>query len=441
LPDTHEKLSRRDRLPPRRLPLLYFGFAHLALAVAFATCALAPRSLLGFYYHPRLIFVVHLVTLGWITSSILGALHLVGPMALRTAMPARKIDYWTFGLYVLGVTGVIFHFLIDELSGVGLSGLVVILCVTQVGWKMLRPRSTLAAAAAATTQAVKLHFALAFVNFTVAALLACLLAFHKLWPFLPGHVLGHVAAHAHLAVLGWATMTVFASAYRLLPMFLPAAMPGGWTLYLTGVVYEVGVLGLFATLLAQSSWTFLFAVVTVLGILGFFGHVVWMIRHPRPAARGLLRPDLGVAQAMIAMGYLLASAVLGLYLAWMPSTEMTLRWIPVYGIFALVGFLSQMVVGIQARLLPIYSWLSAYADATAEKPSPPQKTPHELVDRRLQAMTFVLWTAGVPVLAMGFFLTLAPLTALGGWLLLAAVVCGAWGHAVLFRDAWSSVSR
>ena len=34
---------------------------------------------------PRALAVVHLVTLGWITASILGALYMIVPMALGTA--------------------------------------------------------------------------------------------------------------------------------------------------------------------------------------------------------------------------------------------------------------------------------------------------------------------------------------------------------------------
>ncbi len=434
MPTPDEPLARQERLPPRRLPLLYFAFAYLSLATAFAAFALAPRSLLGFYYHPRLIFVVHLVTLGWITASILGALHLVGPMALRTPMPARKRDYWIFVLYVFGATGVIFHFLVEEFSGLGLSGLIVAWCVGEVGSKTLRPLFR----APSVPGAVKLHFVFAFANFMAAATLGALLAFHKLWPFLPGYVMSNVYAHAHMATLGWATMTVFAAAYRLLPMFLPSAMPEGWRLYLTGIVFEVGVVGLFVALLFQSSWVGGFAVVTALGIAGFFGHVVRMKLQPRPAPRGLLRPDLGVAQALVALAYLLGSTALGLYLAFAETTETTLRLAAVYGVTALVGFLAQMVVGIAGRLLPIYSWLVAYSGATAEDPTPPEKTPHELVDRRWQGLAFALWTVGVPLLAASFYTVSATLAAVAGWLLLAAVLSGAASYAAVCRDAWGT---
>ena len=64
------RLARRE-LPPRSLPVLDFGLAHAALVLAFATVALDARAVAAFLYHARMLAVVHLVTLGWITSSIL----------------------------------------------------------------------------------------------------------------------------------------------------------------------------------------------------------------------------------------------------------------------------------------------------------------------------------------------------------------------------------
>ena len=88
--------------PGRRLPLAYLGLAHLCLAAAFAAVALAPAAVAGFYYHPRALAVVHLVTLGWITASILGALYMIVPMALGGRLPVGRVDCWVFAAYAIG---------------------------------------------------------------------------------------------------------------------------------------------------------------------------------------------------------------------------------------------------------------------------------------------------------------------------------------------------
>jgi hypothetical protein len=97
----------RTQLPPRLLPVLYIAIAHAALTLACLAVALDPRGVSGFFYHPRMLAMVHLVTLGWITSSILGSLYVLGPVALRLWIPATWLDYTAFALVLIGVTGMV----------------------------------------------------------------------------------------------------------------------------------------------------------------------------------------------------------------------------------------------------------------------------------------------------------------------------------------------
>ena len=104
-------------MPARWPPLLYFAFAHVSLAAAFAATALDPRGVGGFFYHPRMLAVTHLVTLGWISASILGSIYIVGPLALRMPMPATRMDYAAFAAFAIGVLGMTSHFWIDSPAG------------------------------------------------------------------------------------------------------------------------------------------------------------------------------------------------------------------------------------------------------------------------------------------------------------------------------------
>jgi len=89
---------------------------------------------------------------------------------------------------------------------------------------------------------------------------------------------------------------------------------------------------------------------------------------------------------------------LGLYLAVSERSEATLAISSAYGVIGLVGFLSQIIVGVEARVVPLFSWLWGFADrAYAE--SPPSL--HRVPARSLQGVAFILWTGGVPALALG----------------------------------------
>lgn len=416
-------------LPPRLLPFLYFGTAHLAFLLACAAVAWHPRAILGFYYHPWMLGLVHLVTLGWITTSILGALYVAGPVALRMRVAATPLDYAAFACVLAGTAGMVAHFWIEEYSGMGWSGAIGAAGILIVGW-----RTWGALRGAGLPGAVRAHLACAFGNVAVAATTGVLLAFDKTQHFLPGFSLATVTAHAHLAAIGWATMMVVGVGYRLFPMVLPSQMPAGPRLWWTAVLLEGGVLGLYVTLLARGRARGLFAAVIVAAVAVFFAHVRWMRAHPRPRPPAIRTPDPAVLHAGAALLSWALAAGLGLWLAFAPTTPTTLRVALAYGVFGLVGFLAQLVVGMSARLLPMLAWYWAFA-ATGFRG--PVVAPFDMPIRPLQLAGVALWWIGVPALASGLVAEHVALVRAGAVALGTATALGSVNLWRLARFAWA----
>lgn len=417
MPHSSKKPASGRSLPPYWPPLLYLGLAYGSLALAFGAMLGDPRSVSGFYYNPRMLAVVHLVTLGWITCSILGMLYLIAPMTLRTYLPARTVDRWAFASVAIGVSGMASHFWIDEPLGMALAAPLVWIGVLAIGSRFLREL-----AKSATPSEIKLHYWLAFGNFALAGLTGVLIGFDKISDVIPGYRLAHVAAHAHLATVGWATMIFIASAYRLLPMMLPAAPPVGTWVRLGAVTLETGVLGLFVALLFDTRWILLPALVTAAGLVIFLSRVVWMLRHPKPAPGNRLKPDPGVAHAVQALVYLAASVVLGVYISVVPPSEGRLAAILAYGAVGLLGFLGQAIVGVSSRVLPWFAWLKAHATSDYEEVPPPLK---RIPVVPVLWLGMALWTLGVPVLVIGLVQDAPDVIRLGSGLLLGGLVASA----------------
>jgi hypothetical protein len=416
-------------MPARWVPLLYLGFAHACLASAFALLAADAGAFAGFFYHPRMVAAVHLVTLGWISGSILGSIYIVGPLALRMILPARAVDYAAFGLFAAGVVGMVAHFWIGSAEGMTWAAALVALAMAVVASRALRSLS-----ASPLPLQVRLPVTLAFANVLAAAALGLALGVNKLAPFLPGTHLGAVFAHAHLAAIGWGTMMVFGVGYRMLPMILPAAMPSGPLVPASTLLVEAGLAGLVVEFFLGGRGLLPAAILVVAGMAAFFSRVVWMLRHRRPAPRELRRPDWGVAHAMAAFASLLASAVLGLYLSAAERSDLTLSLVPAYGVLGLVGFLAQIVIGVEGRVLPLYAWLWGFADRRYGELPP---SLHAAPPRPLQALAFALWTAGVPLLAVGLARADETVVRAAAAALLAAVAANACTAVVVLRRLWS----
>lgn len=305
------------------MPRAYSFFATLSLATAGLVMFAVPRQLTGFFYHPRLLAVVHLLTLGWITGGLLARFEAV---RLRHRPPQEGSSRWgerlTFGIFVLGATGVMSHFWIGEMSGVGLSGILVALTTLRLGVRGLADLYN-----ADLPEGVLLGCGLAFGNLAAAVLLGMLIALDRYVDVLAGFVLHHVYAHAHLAALGWAAMLWLALATsKEAPQGVGRKATRLW-------FFEVGVLGVVASLFAGGSagaWHFPPAL--LLALAGCLA-----------AGRGVGARGMEMRLALASWG---AAGALAVVLVLLPSGELTLRLVPAYGGLALLGFLSVGIAGL-----------------------------------------------------------------------------------------------
>ena len=216
-------------------------------------------------------------------------------------------------------------------------------------------------------------------------------------------------------------------------MVLPSRMPSGPSLFVSAILLEAGVLGLFVTLLLRSALSVVFGGLVIAGLAFFLGHVVWMAKSPARKPAGAPRNDLAVLNSAGAGVSHLISIVIGLTPLVAPPSTRALHMAAAYGVFGLVGFLAQMVVAMETRLIPLFSWYRTYAATSFQIPPPP---PLAMRDRTMQTIVFAGWTVGVVALAAGFGLESARWLTVGAWSLFAAVVVGALDHAfVVFASA------
>jgi hypothetical protein len=423
--------TRRDLTPSSLLPLAYFAFAHLALATACVVVATHPSLPGAFFYHPRMVAVVHLVTLGWLTGSILGAFYIVAPLALRLPMPVRVADWAAFAAFVLGTVGMVGHFWIGEYVGmIWAAGPV----LGAIAWVAVRAWAGLRAAAVPFP--IKLHVALAFVNILAAGGFGATIGVVRTRGLATFSPLPATYAHAHLAAIGWVAMMVIGLAYRLIPMMLPAQMPSGWRLGRSAVLIEAGVLVLGVALVRQSAAAPVGAGLIVAGLASFVVEMRGVLRRRMPRPVALPSRDWSTWQAHVALLWMVVAAALGLALSVGVPAAWTVPLMWVYGVAGLVGFLAQVVTGIQGRLVPLYAWYRAFMLGGG---APPAKGANELPSARFAAAIFAGWTMGVPLLAWGLAGQHRTAIAAAGWVLAAAIATGGVYIVRMIRQAVGAV--
>jgi len=389
-------------IPPRGLVTLYVMTAHLSLALAFALTAANPHTVAGFFYHSRMVAIVHLITIGWIALSILGNVYVVAPMTFGVPFPAGKGDYSAFVLLLVGLIGMVSHFWIAEFGGMAWSAAIAAGAACHVALRFaLRIRS------AKVANGVKLHIYFATGNLVAAVTMGVLLGFDKVHQFLPGYVLSNVFAHAHLAAIGWVSMMVVGIGYRLLPMALPSATPSGRSIFLSAALLQTGIAGLFCTLVVRSNWAVLFAIAIVVGFAVFGAHVLWMFERPKHPPPDRPRVRMTMIHLSASALWLLCACICGVMLAALPMSEFSLRLALLYGTLGLVGFLAQIIVGLEQRILPIAAGYWGLKPVSAGVRS---------------TSASLLWAIGIPAIGLGFFFNRPSILGTGAWLLLTAAI-------------------
>ena len=411
------------------LPLAYFAMAHASLALALAILVFDPALPGAFFYHARMIAVVHLLTIGWITGSILGAFYIVGPLALGMAMPVRGRDWAGFAAFWIGAAGMVSHFWVGTYDGMAWSASLVLLAIAN-----LAPRGC-HGICATVPWSVRLHVRLAFSNMLAAGALGILIGLDKSRGFLGISPISATFAHAHLAALGWAAMMVIGLSYRLMPMMLPAAMPSGRLTAASAILLEAGLVVLVPSLIFEWPLTGL-AASMIVGSLASFAVVMMRTarsRLPRPPA--LPSRDWSVWQVHVAFVWLAIAAILGVTFVGGEGLRLHASWW--YGVAGLLGFLGQIITGMHGRLLPFHAWYRA-ADRASTRPG---RSAHSLISPRLAAIVFWCWTLAVPALSAGLASAHLPLIRGASLLLLIGVVAGAAHPAVMLSRAYRAARK
>lgn len=341
---------------PSRITIAYVVIAHAALLAAALLVAWSAEGIAASFLHPHALAGVHLVTLGWLTSTALGATYAVLPMALGAPMPVRWPDVVALILATAGASGVISHMLLGTYSGVAWSGGMVALGGAWVGLRALR-----ALGLSRAPRLQRFSVGCAYLALVTAAVLGALVAIDRDHPLFAGGHLRTVSGHAHLALVGWLGLLTVGIGHRLVPMLVPAAPIEGSRPAISIGLLLLGAVALPAAWLTQpwpSRVPALCALPILAGTILFALDMKALRGRRKPKAKGLPRRDPALAQVAASIGMLALGAALGAFLL---ATDAPPGLAALYGVLVVVGGFGGMVLGVGLRLWPLLAWLQAFA--------------------------------------------------------------------------------
>ena len=369
-----------------RLAAEHFAAATLyLLAGAVGLVWIAPELAAANYLSPHVAGVTHLFTLGWLTTTIFGALYQLLPVALGAPIRWPRIahtSFWTFapgaGLFACGVAD---NSMILHHAGIALVGVGVILAVTNIAATLPRARSR-------DVTWVAIALAITFLSSTLV--LGILLLHNIHTGFIAEARVRVVATHLHVAIVGWALIMIVGVSHRLLPMFLLAhGASGRWTGRAIALLAS-------GVLLLSLGINTRFVAVAWVGVLCLEAGVACFLYQAYVFYRARIRKriDVGVRFAAAALAFQAVAAALGPILLWRGSAATRLA--TVYVLVGLLGGIVLYVIGFFYKIVPLLAW-TAHFSGKASMPGAP--TVADLFSARIARVQLADMVAAIVVLA------------------------------------------
>ena len=379
-----------------RWTMLHFGVALTFFLLAQLVLVMGVAFPVAPLFSPMTLAVVHLLTIGWLTILMLGALHQFIPVITAQGRVAGtsalvSLIFMLGGLAAMeaGFLTLAGHLPPDALLALPVGGALVLVGVaiaattlSQTLWQA-RPLPLSARFVAA-------GLAFLFVALGMGIVLGLAFSFPEWIPW-TGVSTDGLRLHLLAGIIGWFTLIAIGVSYRLLSMFTLAPEERG-RLSTAVLVLSAGGLAV----------TWLFDVAAAIGApvpraavaiaaaaagLGVVLYLVDMVRLYRARRRHKL--ELNTGMALPALAALALSILLAVYLCIQGVTEPA---IGALGYLFLFGWLSGLGLSQLYKIIPFLTWLERYGSVLGKQAVPRVQ---DLVDERRDQPWFILYFASV----------------------------------------------
>jgi hypothetical protein len=375
-------LGAKGRLLPASVPMRYFGAA--AVFHALAWLALLGGAADWVQWRGGLgwpLAALHLVTLGTLLSSAIGASLQLLPVATRQPVRSQRLAGVLWWLYVPGVAALALGMGLAQphLLGAGAAAVVAALAA----WGVLLAFNLRGARG---MPGVVLHGWGALAALVLLA--ASALALVALWlgrPLLDRDTAR--ALHLVAGVFGTMGLLAFGLAYILLPMFALAGVPDERRQLASGGAALAAIVLAAAAAFGVAPVALRFAAMAA-GALGLGLHLYLM----HGVLKTGMRSDFGRALVLMRVGWAGLGVALALALALVLGAPED-PWARLFGVAAVAGWLLSFLFGVLQRILPFLASMHA---AQGQKRPP---TPSALTPERPLAVHFAAHLTALALLA------------------------------------------
>jgi hypothetical protein len=333
---------------------------------------------------PRVLALVHIVTLGWLTMTIMGASLQLVPVIVVAPLRAQALLRWQYPVFLCGVVGLASGFWWWQTWLLIVGGTLVVLAAAHYA---LILGVTFARATTRPLSVRYLSASLCYLCLVVG--LGLTLACNFVGNFLDATLTRLLLLHVTLGVVGWLSCTLIGVSYTLVRLFSLAHTHGDRLGKYIWFILNSGICGLAAgEMLAWSPLIWLGSGLLALAA-GLFAIDFWRMLRERQ------RKKLEATQyhSIAALFYFVLVILAGVTL--LLTGRGTPPLFTALGLGALIGWLGQSIVGYLYKIVPFLIWSERYGPLVGKQKVPLMR---DLIHERWTWISWWLLNLSLPVM-------------------------------------------
>lgn len=366
---------------------------------------LSHNSFIGHYFHPHVLSVTHLFTLGWITTIIMGSLYQIAPVMADTRLYSYKLAALTYvfhtsGSILLAVSFYVFNtgFLLQTAG---------ILLFLGVNLFMLNIYIT-------TKQSEESKIELSFIQASAiwlwfTAFIGLLMVFNFSYAILPKDHIYFLKIHAHIGLLGWFLCLIIGAASKLIPMFLVSGKLPVKNLRYAFIALNSGLSGFLIDAMFFEGLTRSFIYISLIAVA-----LMLFMLYVREAYRTRLKKqlDIGMKHTLVAVLLLAIPLLLWLFLSQNFITDVkTRQQVSIALLYSvLMGFITLLIMGQTFKNLAFIAWFYKFKELAGKTKLP---LPKDMFSVLLASTQLYFFLAGYFISLGGILFSMKELIALG----------------------------
>ncbi len=410
--------------PKLNIPFRYLFTGTGILIFICLIIVLKPEALTRNYFRsPVLLPLTHLLTLGCITITIIGAMFQLVPVIAERQLYSEDIARAAYYIYIISIAWLIYAFSTFNTPAVpaGLLSLAILLFIVDMILTFTNKGT------AATQNGVKLRrdisvwFIVTAIGFLFITLITGSIAAAGLDKQFIVHPMALLHMHIAIAGIGFVTLVIIGFSFKLVPMFILSHGYEETKAWVAFVLFLSGIILLTLHFFLLHSYTFVYWLGILAGIIIFAGIIFYVLQMlDIYSHRARKHIDPGIWLTITATGYLIMTGVLGLYIiAFKHSSRLDIA----YAVLGLFGWAVLYIMGMMHKIVPFLHWYNKYSSKIGLQKVPMTK---DMISERLAWIQLYLSNIGLILLVSGIMTGLIGLIFAGGIILFADTIIYGW---------------